>query len=105
MERAFDDPHAAPRRQLDLFDGDTGGGGRGGQAVGTVNLDGVAAAAEARVGEQQQDSVRIYVPAGFAAKRVELSDGLTPAMATNGNLLTVDYTSSTGKDVEWKVIF
>jgi hypothetical protein len=49
--------------------------------------------------------LRIYVPAGFAAKRVELSDGLTPAMATNGNLLTVDYTSSTGKDVEWKVIF
>jgi len=49
--------------------------------------------------------LRIYVPEGFAAKRVELSDGLTPAMAANGSLLTVDYTSSTGKDVEWKVYF
>ena len=49
--------------------------------------------------------LRIYVPDGFAGKRVELSDGLTPKMATNGNLLTVDYTSSTGKDVEWKVFF
>ena len=49
--------------------------------------------------------LRIYVPDGFAAKRVELSDGLTPNMAANGSLLTVDYTSSTGKDVEWKVFF
>jgi hypothetical protein len=49
--------------------------------------------------------LRIYVPDGFAAKRVELSDGLTPRMAINGSLLTVDYTSSTGKDVEWKVFF
>jgi len=49
--------------------------------------------------------LRIYVPEGFAAKRVELSEGLTANLAANGNLLTVDYTSSTGKDVEWKVFF
>jgi hypothetical protein len=49
--------------------------------------------------------LRIYVPEGFAAKRVELSNGLSPKMAVNGSLLTVDYTSSTGKDVEWKVFF
>jgi hypothetical protein len=49
--------------------------------------------------------LRIYVPDGFSAKRVELSEGLTGKMATDGNLLTVDYTSSTGKDVEWKVFF
>ena len=49
--------------------------------------------------------LRIYVPDGFAAKRVELSGGLTSKMATNGDLLTVDYTSSSSTDVEWKVIF
>jgi hypothetical protein len=49
--------------------------------------------------------LRIFVPDGFAAKRVELSEGLAPAMTANGSLLTVDYTSSTGKDVEWKVFF
>jgi hypothetical protein len=49
--------------------------------------------------------LRIYVPDGFAAKRVELSGGLASKMAVNGNLLTVDYTSSSGTDVEWKVFF
>jgi hypothetical protein len=49
--------------------------------------------------------LRIYVPDGFAAKRVELSEGLAGKIATDGSLLTVDYTSSTGKDVEWKVFF
>jgi hypothetical protein len=49
--------------------------------------------------------LRIYVPEGFTAKRVELSEGLTGKMSTDGNLLTVDYTSTTGKDVEWKVYF
>jgi hypothetical protein len=49
--------------------------------------------------------LRIYLPEGFSGKRVELSDGLTATMTTNGNLLTVDYKSSTGKDVEWKVFF
>jgi len=49
--------------------------------------------------------LRIYLPEGFAAKRVELSGGLAPKMETDGSLLTVDYTSSRGKDVEWKVFF
>jgi len=49
--------------------------------------------------------LRIYVPDGFSGKRVELTDGLAATMKTDGNLLTVDYRSSTGKDVEWKVFF
>jgi hypothetical protein len=49
--------------------------------------------------------LRIYLPDGFAAKRVELSDGIVPKMATSGNLLTVDLTSTTGKDLDWKVFF
>jgi hypothetical protein len=49
--------------------------------------------------------LRIFVPEGFSAKRVELSDGLEAAMKTEGNLLTVDYKTATGKDVEWKVFF
>jgi hypothetical protein len=49
--------------------------------------------------------LRIYVPDGFAAQRVELSGGLAPTMATDGHLLTVDYVSSTGHDVEWRVFF
>ena len=49
--------------------------------------------------------LRIYVPEGFTAKRVELSGGLTGRMATAGPLLTVDYTASAGNDVEWKVFF
>ena len=49
--------------------------------------------------------LRLYVPDGFAAKRVEVSGGLTAKMATDGPLLTVDYTASTGNDVEWKVFF
>jgi hypothetical protein len=48
---------------------------------------------------------RIFLPDGFAFKRVELSDGLPPKVAADGSLLTVDYTSSTGEDVEWKVFF
>lgn len=49
--------------------------------------------------------LRIYVPDGFAAKRVELSEGITATMKTEGNALAVEFTSSTGKDVEWKVFF
>jgi hypothetical protein len=49
--------------------------------------------------------LRIYVPDGFAAKRVELSGGLAAKMATADHLLMVDYTTSTGTDVEWKVFF
>ena len=49
--------------------------------------------------------LRIYVPDGFTAQRVEVSGGLTAKMASDGPLLTVDYTASTGNDVEWKVFF
>ena len=49
--------------------------------------------------------LRIYLPDGFAAKRVELSEGLTPSVAHDEHLLTVDFTSSTGRDVDWKVFF
>jgi hypothetical protein len=49
--------------------------------------------------------LRIYVPDGFTARRVELSDGIAATMKTDGNLLTVDFTTPTGKDVEWKVFF
>ena len=49
--------------------------------------------------------LRIYVPDGFTAKLVDLSGGLTAKMATDGRLVTVDYTTSTGNDVEWKVFF
>jgi len=49
--------------------------------------------------------LRIYLPDGFAAKRVELSDGLAATLKTDGNLLTVDYTTLSGKDAEWKIFF
>jgi len=49
--------------------------------------------------------LRFYVPEGFAARRVELSDGLAGTLKTEGSLLTVDFTSTTGKDVDWKVYF
>jgi hypothetical protein len=49
--------------------------------------------------------LRIYVPDGFTAKRVELSDGIAATMKTDGNLLTVDFMASTGKDVAWKIFF
>jgi hypothetical protein len=49
--------------------------------------------------------LRIYVPEGFSAQRVEVSDGIAAAMKTDGNLLMVDFKTSTGKDVEWKVFF
>jgi len=49
--------------------------------------------------------LRIYVPEGFSVKRAVLSDGLKASINTDGNLLTVDYNSSTGKDVEWKIFF
>jgi len=49
--------------------------------------------------------LRIYVPDGFTAKRVDLSDNIAATMKTNGNLLMVDFTTSTGKDVDWKVAF
>jgi hypothetical protein len=49
--------------------------------------------------------LRIYVPDGFTARRAELSDSIAATMKTDGNLLTVDFTASTGKDVDWKVFF
>jgi hypothetical protein len=49
--------------------------------------------------------LRIYVPNGFTAKRVELTDGIVGTMKTDDSLLTIDYTSSTGEDVGWKVYF
>jgi hypothetical protein len=49
--------------------------------------------------------LRIFVPEGFSAQRVELSDGLTATMTTDGNLLTVNFTATSRKDVDWKVIF
>lgn len=49
--------------------------------------------------------LRIYVPDGFTAKLVELSDGLVGTMKKEGKLLTVYYKTANNNDVEWKVIF
>jgi len=49
--------------------------------------------------------LRIYVPDGFTAKRAEISDGIAATMKTDGNLLMVDFTTTTGKDVDWKITF
>jgi hypothetical protein len=49
--------------------------------------------------------LRIYLPEGFSAKRVELSGGLTGTMNTEGNLLTVDFKAAVGDDVNWRVFF
>ena len=49
--------------------------------------------------------LRIYVPDGFIARRVELSDSIAATMKTDGNLLVVDFKAPTGKDVDWKVFF
>ena len=49
--------------------------------------------------------LRIYVPEGFTPKRFELTNGLVGTMKTDDSLLTIDYTSSTGVDVGWKVYF
>jgi hypothetical protein len=51
-------------------------------------------------------SLRIYLPDGNSAKSVKLPDGMPGAtMRTDANLLMVDFTPSTGKDVEWRVFF
>jgi hypothetical protein len=49
--------------------------------------------------------LRIYVPDGFKARHVQLSGGLEAVMNKDGHLLTVDFTSTTGKDVEWQIDF
>ncbi len=49
--------------------------------------------------------LRIHVPDGFKPKQVQLSDGLQAKMTIDGNLLLVDFTTTTGNDVNWKVVF
>jgi hypothetical protein len=49
--------------------------------------------------------LRIFLPDGFLAKRVTLSEDLTGKMATDAGLLTVDFTSATGNDVTWDIYF
>jgi len=49
--------------------------------------------------------LRIYIPDGFSPQRVQLSNGLGATMKTEGNLLTADFVTTTGKDVTWKVFF
>jgi hypothetical protein len=49
--------------------------------------------------------LRIYVPDGFTAKSVQLSDNLAGTMKTDGNLLMVDFTTTGAKDVQWQVSF
>jgi hypothetical protein len=49
--------------------------------------------------------LRIYIPDGFIARRVELSDSIAATLKTDGNLLVVDFKAPTGKDVDWKVFF
>lgn len=54
-------------------------------------------------GDQYQ--LRIYVPNGFKAGRVEMSDGSTATLNNEGNLLTVDWKTSSPADMTWRVIF
>ena len=49
--------------------------------------------------------LRIYVPDGYSAQRAEVSGGLNATLKTEGNIVTVDFTSATGSDAEWKVFF
>jgi hypothetical protein len=49
--------------------------------------------------------LRIFVPTGFTATRVELSDGIASTTKADGNLLLVDFTAPTGRDVEWNIYF
>ena len=49
--------------------------------------------------------LRIYVPAGFSLERVNLSGGLKAVTNTDGQLLTVDFTTSDDSDVTWSVFF
>jgi hypothetical protein len=45
--------------------------------------------------------LRIYVPDGFDAKRVEWMDGHSATTKTDENLLTVDLQWSSSNDVAW----
>ena len=49
--------------------------------------------------------LRVCLAGGFTGKRVELPPGLTGTLKTEGNLLTVDFTATTGGDVVWNVYF
>jgi hypothetical protein len=49
--------------------------------------------------------LRIWLPDGFTAQSVSLSGDLVSTMKTDGRLLTVDFTSPSGRDVDWKVSF
>ena len=49
--------------------------------------------------------LRFFVPEGFVVKKVKLTNKLQAAFKTEGNLLTVDYNSPTGTDVEWTIYF
>jgi hypothetical protein len=48
---------------------------------------------------------RKAVAAAAALPSVRLPDGMAATLKTDMNLLTVDYVSTSGKDVEWKVFF
>ena len=49
--------------------------------------------------------LRIFVPEGYTLNHVQLGENLQPVTHLEGNLLTVDYTTSNGNDVDWKVFF
>ncbi len=49
--------------------------------------------------------LRVYVPDGFETQRAEVSDGIAAEMRADGNLLAVNFKSSSGNDVEWKIFF
>jgi len=49
--------------------------------------------------------LRVYVPPGYQFDRVEVPAGLTAKPSMEGNLLNVDFTTSTGDDVPWSCFF
>jgi hypothetical protein len=49
--------------------------------------------------------LRIYVPDGFVATEATASGPTAATLQTDGNLLTVNYTTDTGNDVQWAVTF
>jgi hypothetical protein len=49
--------------------------------------------------------LRIWLPAGYRLEQAELPAGLTATTKMQGDLLLVDYTTSTDNDVEWAMHF
>jgi hypothetical protein len=49
--------------------------------------------------------LRVWMPEGYRAGAVELSGGLRVASASEGPLLTVDYTPAADGDVAWSIDF